>query len=135
MSRLVSLLLDIPAKLRLYKLVSAAQSTYTKLCFHLLSKLLPWLVQGVHYILCFFRFLKNFPDSVFTRCQCVYTHLAGRKPALQQNWQSSEKSQNFKEKTQFLMNTLYNSLLARAFILSTGCSLKIVFFLKILRFF
>ena len=38
---------------------------------------------------------------------CVYTHQAGRKPALQQNWQSSEKSQNFKEKTQYLMNTLY----------------------------
>ena len=43
----------------------------------------------------------SFP-SVF---QCVYTHQAGRKPALQQNWQSSEKSQNFKEKTQYLMNT------------------------------
>ena len=31
---------------------------------------------------------------------CVHTHQAGRTPALQQNWQSSEKSQNFKEKTQ-----------------------------------
>ena len=31
-------------------------------------------------------------------CQCVYTHQAGRTPALQQNWQSSEKSQNFHEK-------------------------------------
>ena len=47
------------------------------------------------------------PFSVFPRCQCVYTHQAGRKPALQQNWQSSEKSQHFKEKTQYLMNTLY----------------------------
>ena len=54
----------------------------------------------------FFRFFKNIPNSVFPRCQCVYTHQAGRKPALQHNWQSSEKSQNFKEKTQFLMNTL-----------------------------
>ena len=44
--------------------------------------------------------------SVSPRCQCMYTQLAGRKPAPQQNWQSSEKSQNFKEKTQFLMNTL-----------------------------
>ena len=26
--------------------------------------------------------------SVFHLCQCVYTHRAGRKPALQQNWQS-----------------------------------------------
>ena len=48
------------------------------------------------------------PFSVLSLCQCVYTHQAGRTPALQQNWQSSEKSQNFKEKTQFLMNTLYN---------------------------
>ena len=37
----------------------------------------------------------------------VYTQQAGRPQALQQNWQSSEKSQNFKEKTQYLMNTLY----------------------------
>ena len=29
-----------------------------------------------------------------------------RTPALQQNWQSSEKKQNIKEKTQDLMNTL-----------------------------
>ena len=28
----------------------------------------------------------------------VYTQQAGRKPALQPNWQSLEKSQNFKEK-------------------------------------
>ena len=38
------------------------------------------------------------PFSVFPRCQCVHTHHAGRTPALQQNWQSSEKSQHFKEK-------------------------------------
>ena len=54
----------------------------------------------------FSDFFLNIPNSVFPRCQCVYTHQAGRKPALQQNWQSSEKSQNFKEKTQYLMNTL-----------------------------
>ena len=45
--------------------------------------------------------------SVFPWCQ--YTHQAGRTPALQQNWQSPEKSQNLKEKTQYLMNTLYVS--------------------------
>ena len=33
-----------------------------------------------------------------------------RTPALQQNWQRSEKSQNLKEKTQYLMNTLYDIL-------------------------
>ena len=54
-------------------------------------------------IVFFSDFLKNIPSSVFPRCQCVYTHQAGRKPALQQNWQSSEKSQNFKEK-----NTIFN---------------------------
>ena len=67
-------------------------------------------IQGVHKILCFFRFLENIPDSglsLFSLGQSVYTHQAGRKPALQQNRQSSEKSQNFKEKTQYLMNTLY----------------------------
>ena len=41
------------------------------------------------------------PFSVFLRCQCVYTHQAVRTPALQQNWQSSEESQNFKENTIF----------------------------------
>ena len=55
----------------------------------------------------FFRIIQNIPDSIFPQCQCVYTYQAGRKPALQQNWQSSEISQHFKEKTQYLMNTLY----------------------------
>jgi len=40
------------------------------------------------------------PFSVFLRRQCVYTHQTGRKPALQQNCHSSEKSQHFKEKKQ-----------------------------------
>ena len=40
------------------------------------------------------------PFSVFPRYQCVNTHQAGRTPALQQSWQSSEKFRNFKEKTQ-----------------------------------
>ena len=44
------------------------------------------------------------PFSVFPRCHCVYTHQAGRTPTLQQNWQSLEKSQNFKEKTQYLIS-------------------------------
>ena len=48
------------------------------------------------------------PFSVIPWCQCVYTHQAGRTSlALHQNWQSSEKLPNFKEKTQYLMNTLY----------------------------
>ena len=51
----------------------------------------------------FSKILKYSGLLPFPRCQCVYTHQAGRKPALQQNWQSSEKSQNFKEK-----NTISN---------------------------
>ena len=47
------------------------------------------------------------PLSVLPRCQCVYTKQTGRTPALQQNWQSSEKSQYFEDKTQYLLNTLY----------------------------
>ena len=38
---------------------------------------------------CFFsKILIYIPDSVFSRCQCVYTQQAGRTPALQQNRQS-----------------------------------------------
>ena len=52
-------------------------------------------------ILSFWKILKYsglFPFSIFPRCQCLYTHKEGRTLALQQNWQSSEKSHNFKEK-------------------------------------
>ena len=51
-------------------------------------------------IVFFSGYLKTFRTLAFLcfpRCQCVYTHQAGRKQALQQNWQSSEKS-HFKEK-------------------------------------
>ena len=54
-----------------------------------------------------FRIFRTWSFSVFPWVQCVYTHQAGRTPTLQQNWQSSEKSQHFREKTQYLMNTLY----------------------------
>ena len=54
-------------------------------------------------------FLKNIPDSVSA---CVHwtsrldRQMVGPTPALQQNWQSLEKSQLFKEKTQYLLNTM-----------------------------
>ena len=38
-----------------------------------------------------FEYSGLWSSSVFPRCQCVYTHQAGRTPALQLNWQSSEK--------------------------------------------
>ena len=38
---------------------------------------------------------------------CTLDTMAGQTSALQQNWQSSEKSQHFKENKQYLMNTLY----------------------------
>ena len=61
------------------------------------------LVTGCSLNIVFFpKILKYFPDSVFPQCQYVYTNQAGRTPALQQNWQSSEKSQKFKEKHQIL---------------------------------
>ena len=49
-------------------------------------------------IVFFSKILIYIPDSDFSRCQCVYTHQAGRTPALQQNRQSSENSKNCKEK-------------------------------------
>ena len=66
--------------------------------------------HGGHYLLCFFLKILKYSGlwsfSVFPLCQCVYTNQAGRTPALQQNWQSLKKSQSFKEKTQYIMNTL-----------------------------
>ena len=59
-------------------------------------------VQGIHLILCFYEDIKIYfglwPLSVSPRCQCVYT-MAGQTPAMQQNLQSSEKSQHCKENT------------------------------------
>ena len=58
----------------------------------------------------FSKIFKYIPDFVSA---CVHwtsrfgRQMARRTPALQQNWQSLEKSQLFKEKTQYLMNTLY----------------------------
>ena len=46
----------------------------------------------------FSEFLKIF-RTVYTRCQCVYTHQAGRKPALQQTWHSSENHKILRKKT------------------------------------
>ena len=68
---------------------------------------------------------------VFPRCQCVYTHQAGRKPALQQNWKSSEKSQNFKEKTQYFMNTLYISEYNQLYIYAFTSALLNLLILKL----
>ena len=70
-----------------------------------------FIVQCVHLVLFVLEYFKIFRTLAFLclpPCQCVYTHQAGRTPAaLQQNWKSSEKSQTFKIKTQYLMNTLY----------------------------
>ena len=67
-----------------------------------LSHLCSYEYTGCSLNIVFFpKILKYSRHSVFprfSRCQCVYTHQAGRIPALQQNWQSSENSKNFKEK-------------------------------------
>ena len=61
--------------------------------------------------MCFFRRFWNIPDSglsLFSLGVSVCTHTRQvESQALQQNWQSSENSPNFKEKTQYLVNTLY----------------------------
>ena len=58
-------------------------------------------VQGVNWILCYFEYFKIYsglwPLSFSPWCQCVYT-MAGQTAVMRQNWQSSEKSQYFKEK-------------------------------------
>ena len=51
------------------------------------------------------------PFSVLPRSQCVYTHQACRTPARCSKLAEFRKSQIFKEKTQYLMNTLYLSVL------------------------
>ena len=69
------------------------------------------LVQSVFFVF-FSRILKYsrlLPLFVFPRCECVYTHQAGRTPALQQNWQSSEESQHFKENTIFNEHSVLES--------------------------
>ena len=59
------------------------------------------------YIVCslnivfFSKILKYIPDSGPSRFVCT----GHGTPALQQNWQSSEKSQHFMETLQYLMNT------------------------------
>ena len=64
------------------------------------------LSTGCSLNIAFFRFFKNIPDSglsLFSLGVSVCTHT---RQVENQNWQSSEKSQHFKEKTQYLMNTL-----------------------------
>ena len=56
------------------------------------------------------KYFGLWPFSVFSRCQCVYTNKAGRKPALASELAEFRKIQNFKEKTQYLLNTLYVKL-------------------------
>ena len=90
-------------------------------------------ILGIHYILCFFskrfKYSGLWPFSVVPRRHSVYTHRAGRTQALQQNWQSSENSQYLKEKTQYLMNTLYKMLLMRCGGLSLQTYIKPISYL------
>ena len=52
-------------------------------------------------IVLFFKDFEIFRTLAFFCFPSVYTHQAGRTPAPQQYWQSSEKSQKFKENTIF----------------------------------
>ena len=67
------------------------------------------------------KILKYIPDSGFPLVPvCVYT-MAGQTPALQQNWQSPEKSHHFKEHT-ILRNTLYNTRMSTLLVYGTFLS-------------
>ena len=55
-------------------------------------------------------FIKYSKISKYILASLGFPSAAGQSPALQQNLQSSEKSQHFKEKTQYLRNTLYINL-------------------------
>ena len=70
---------------------------------------------------------------------CVYIHQAGRTPALQHNWQSSEKSPNFKEKSifnehpvldpLFIMRPLQITFTIRSYVCMSGfpiCQLALI---------
>ena len=60
--------------------------------------------------MCFSKILKYIPDSGPSRFPLgvsVCTQWQVKTQRLPQNLQSSEKSQHFKEKTQYVMNTLY----------------------------
>ena len=68
-------------------------------------------IQGVHWILCFFRFLKNIPDSglsLFSLGISVCTHT--KQVENQRCNRTGRVRKNHKilrKKTQYLMNTLY----------------------------
>ena len=64
-----------------------------------------WMYRVFLLYIVFFPIFENILDSglslfSFGVSVCTYTHQAGKTPVLQLNWQSSEKFQHFKEKTQ-----------------------------------
>ena len=94
--------------------VSVCVFTYSQITYihtYILSERHEWNFLWQSLILGFTehlssKILKLLPFPVFPRCQCVYTHQAGRTPTLQQNWQSSEKSPNLRKNTIFHENAV-----------------------------
>ena len=72
------------------------------------SSWIPFNTSRSLNIVFFWKILKLsglLPFSAFPRGQCVYTHQAGRTPALQPELAEFRKM-SFEGKTQYLMNTL-----------------------------
>ena len=67
-------------------------TTYTIICMNSVAHTNTGFSSNIVF---FSKILVYFPDSVFSRCQCMYTRRAGRTPVLQQNWQSLENSKKF----------------------------------------
>ena len=76
---------------------------FLSLYFWMLGALL-YLTNALHTTGCSLNIVfisenfKIFRSLVFLSSPSVYTHKAGRKPALQRNWQSSEKSKILRKK-------------------------------------
>ena len=88
---------------------------FLSLYFWMLGALL-YLTNALHTTGCslnivfFSENFKIFRSLVFLSSPSVYTHKAGRKTSAAAELAEFRKIQNFKEKTQYLMNTLYLTL-------------------------
>ena len=79
-------------------------NTHAKLLLQLIK------LQGVHQILCFFEIFKNIPDSCLSQFSLGVSVCTPTRELEHQRCSRTgrvkKESQSFKEKTQYLMNTL-----------------------------
>ena len=80
-------------------------------CRAIIDMIYEYVIYRVFIKYCVFSKILKYsglwPFPVFPRCQYVYTHQAGRKPALQADSGRVRKNHILRKKTQYLMNTLY----------------------------